>query len=484
LANRPHRVGKRTEEKEIQKMNGGWRRRSDTKLLASMALALLFLAPGMAWGVEPVEFKPGFNLFSPQQDVQLGRESAQEVDNAYPLVTDPQVLRYINDLGRRLASLAPNNNSDYAWTFKVINSSDINAFALPGGYVYVNCGTIAAAENEAQLAGVMAHESGHVVMRHGTHEASQALLARAPLLIVGSMLGQSGSLTDLLTQMGLSLGVNSILLRNSRNAESQADEVGTYILYQAGYDPHAMAQFFEIVEKKYPRKTIQFLSDHPNPENRVKNIDSEIALLGPGKEWKTDSPEFEDTKKRLLNLPAPPKANPAPTVSATSPSPPPPPSSRLIKFEGYGFSIAYPDNWHVQRNEDAVALIPPGGIVEAPESGAAQAYGASISRFQPQNDQQGNWGLVDATQELLDTLRESNPNVRVIEQRPMNLKGRSALSTLLETDSPLQGQKERDLLVTTRRSNSVFSLIFIAPQSSFDAYKPTFDAMLQSLELQ
>jgi hypothetical protein len=122
--------------------------------------------------------------------------------------------------------------------------------------------------------------------------------------------------------------------------------------------------------------------------------------------------------------------------------------------------------------------------VEAPESGAAQAYGASISRFQPQNDQQGNWGLVDATQELLDTLRESNPNVRVIEQRPMNLKGRSALSTLLETDSPLQGQKERDLLVTTRRSNSVFSLIFIAPQSSFDAYKPTFDAMLQSLELQ
>ncbi len=296
-----------------KEMNGGWWRRSDKRLVASMALALLFLAPGMAWGVERLKFKPGFNLFSAQQDVQLGKENAEQIDKELPLVTDPQVLRYINDLGRRLASLAPNNNSEYAWTFKVMNSSDINAFALPGGYIYVNRGAIEAAENEAQIAGVMAHESGHVVMRHGTHEASQALLAQAPLAILGGILGQAGSLTAQLAEMGLGLGVNSILLKNSRSAESQADEVGTYILYQAGYDPHAMAQFFEIVEKKYPQKTIQFFSDHPVPENRIKAVDSEIPLLGPAKEWKTDSPEFEDAKKRLLSLPAPPTAKPAPS---------------------------------------------------------------------------------------------------------------------------------------------------------------------------
>jgi hypothetical protein len=138
----------------------------------------------------------------------------------------------------------------------------------------------------------------------------------------------------------------------------------------------------------------------------------------------------------------------------------------------------------VQQNEDAVAFIPPGGIAEDPESGSAQAYGTSISRFQPQSSRQGNWGLVDATQELLDTMRLSNPDLRVIKQVSMKLDGRAALSTLFETDSPLQGQKERDLLVTTRQSNSLFSLIFIVPESSFDAYKPTFDAMLQSLELQ
>jgi predicted Zn-dependent protease len=457
-------------------MSVGCRRRSDLRYLASIALAFFFLPPGLAWSVEPLEFKPGFNLFSVRQEMQLGKESAEKIDKAYSLVTNPQVLRYINELGRRLASLAPNNNSEYAWTFKVINSSDINAFALPGGYVYLNRGAIEAAENEAQIAGVLAHESGHVVMRHGTHEASQALLAQAPLAILESILGREGSLTAQLAEMGLGLGVDSILLKNSRNAESQADEVGAYILYHAGYDPHALGQFFEIVQKKYPQRTIQFISDHPNPENRIKNIDSEIAIIGPAKEWKTDSAEFEDAKKRLLSLPAP--------TSVSSSGPPPAPSSRLTRFEGNGFSIAYPENWRVQLNEDAIALVPPGGIVNVAESGTAQAYGASVSRFQPQNSGQGNWGLIAATQELVDTLRQANPGLKVIEQKAMNLKGRSALSTLFETDSPLQGQKERDLLVTTRQRDYLFSLIFISPESSFDAYKPTFLAMLQSLEIQ
>src|SRR5208337_2315250 len=216
-----------------KEMNGGGWRQSNKRLIASVTLAFLFLAPGGAWSVESLKFKPGFNLFKVQQDIQLGKESAEQIDKKLPLVTDPQVLRYINDLGRRLASFAPNNNSEYAWTFKVMNSSDINAFALPGGFIYVNRGTIVAAENEAQIAGVMAHENGHVVMRHGTHEVSQVLLAQAPLAILGGILGQTGSLTAQLAELGLGLGLNSILLKNSRRAESQADEVGTYILYQA-----------------------------------------------------------------------------------------------------------------------------------------------------------------------------------------------------------------------------------------------------------
>ncbi|HZP03003.1 MAG TPA: M48 family metallopeptidase [Terriglobia bacterium] len=275
-------------------------------------LVTLALWPHVAASVERLSFKPGFNLFSPEQDVQVGKENAAQVDKELPLVSDPGVLRYIGNLGNRLASFAPNNQG-YAWTFKVVNSRDINAFALPGGYIYVNRGAIEAAEDEAQIAGVMAHETGHVVMRHGTHMASQQMLAQAPLAILGGFLGRSGSLLGQLAQYGIGFGVNSMFLKNSRSAESQADEVGTYILYQAGYDPHAMAQFFDIIAKKYPQRTIQFFSDHPNPENRVKAVDALIPQLGPAKPWKTDSPDFEAAKKRLLGMPPPPKPKAAPS---------------------------------------------------------------------------------------------------------------------------------------------------------------------------
>lgn len=459
------------------------RRQASKNFLALLVVAGLVLIPGVASGIEKLKFKPGYNLFSSQQDAQLGREAAGQADKQLPLVNDAQVVGYVNELGRRLASFAPNNNPNYSWTFKVVNSTDINAFALPGGFIYVNRGAIEAAEDEAQIAGVIAHESGHVVMRHGTHQATQAVIAQVPLAILGGVLGQSSSLTAQLAQMGIGFGVNSLMLKNSRGAEAQADEVGTYILYHAGYDPHAMAQFFEIIEKKYPQRTVQFFSDHPNPENRVKAVDEEIPLLGPAREWKTDSPAFVSVKKRLLAMPPPPKAKPASASSSRSANPPPLPSRRLLRYEGRGFVLSYPENWQVEKTEDAIALFPPGGIVANSDSGPAQAYGASLSMFRPKDLGSRGWGLIDATQQLLDSLRQSNPNLRVVKQTGMKLHGRSVLSTLLENDSPLEGQKERDQLLTLRDRDSLLTLIFIAPEASFEVYQPTFEAMLRSLEL-
>ncbi len=283
------------------------------KRLAGLAIiSALALSPVLLYAVEQLNFRPGFNLFSPAQDVEVGKQASAEVNKQLPLVRDPQVVRYVNDLGKSLAAVAPNQPGGvkYSWTFSVVNSSDINAFALPGGFIYVNRGAIEAAQDEAQIAGVIAHEEGHVVMRHGTHQASEMVLAQAPLSILAGLLGQSSSVMSQLAQIGLSFGVNSILLRNSRNAESQADEVGTYILYQAGYDPYGMAQFFHTIEQKYPQKTIQFFSDHPNPGNRIQNVDDEIPKLGPKKDWKTDSPEFESVKQRLQRMPQAPKPAP------------------------------------------------------------------------------------------------------------------------------------------------------------------------------
>jgi beta-barrel assembly-enhancing protease len=192
----------------------------------------------------------------------------------------------------------------------VLNSADINAFALPGGYIFVNRATIEAAQNEAQLAGVLAHEEGHVVLRHGTHQLSEAMLAQAPLALFSSMLGQDDSFTRKVVEYVGAGVLEGALLKNSRTMEAQADSVGAYILYQAGYDPHALPQFFEIVKQEYPADSngsLSFLSDHPDPGNRAKAVDDEISELGPAKSWTIDALAFRDMKSHLLSLPPPPK---------------------------------------------------------------------------------------------------------------------------------------------------------------------------------
>jgi predicted Zn-dependent protease len=268
-------------------------------------ISCLATAPAAAYAVRALNFKPGFNLFKPEQDVQLGRQNAMQINRQVLLLHDSMVDGYITRLGRRLASFAPDDLKIYPWIFHVVNTSEINAFALPGGFVYVNRGTIQVAQDEAQLAGVMAHEIGHVVMRHGTHQASEKALAQMPLSLLGNILG-GPSLSGLLARIGVGFGLNSLFLKNSRDIEAQADAVGTDILYRAGYDPHAMAQFFRILQEKYPQQTIQFFSDHPNPGNRINNVDKEIPLLGPPKHWIENSPQFEAVKKKLASLPPPP----------------------------------------------------------------------------------------------------------------------------------------------------------------------------------
>jgi len=441
-------------------------------------LAVLVLSSFLALGVSRLDFKPGYNFFSPEQDVQLGKESSAQVERQLPLLNDPEPVKYLNRLGKRLVAFAPNNRPEYAWQFRVVNSADVNAFALPGGYIYVNRGVFEVAENEAEIAGVIAHETGHVVMRHGTHMASQAVLAQGGLLILSSLLGRGGSLTNQLAQLGLGLGVDSLMLKNSRFAETQADEVGTYILYQSGYDPRAMVQFFQIIARKYPQRSLEFFSDHPNPENRIKDVDAEIAQLGQPRAATADNSAFDAAKQYLAALaPPPPRKG---TLGIDARQPPPPPSVNLVRYDGKIFSLGYPDNWEVQRSEDGVALFPHGGMVTGAGGDSAQAYGAAISLYAPQ---EGNWGLVDGTQELLQSMQQTNLHLHVVQQKGMNLSGNPAISTLLQNDSPIEGQRETDHLVTVRRGDAILAFIFIAPANTFESYAPTFDKMLQSIEL-
>jgi len=276
-------------------------------------ITILVLLCGLRplFGVQQTPLKPGWNLFSPKEDIQLGQQAAAQNDKQLPLIDDADVLNYVTSLGRRLAAVAPNNEG-YTFAFRIVNSPDINAFALPGGFIYVNRATIESAQDEAQLAGVIAHEEAHVVMRHATQRATELLLPRLGFAVLEGLLGQESGLGGRLTEMGVNFLVGSALLKYSRDEESQADAVGAYILYHAGHDPRAMTQFFEIIQQKYPQQTTEYFLDHPVPEHRIEKVEAEIPELGPPlANPKIDSPEFHVAKERLLHLPPPPKPEPA-----------------------------------------------------------------------------------------------------------------------------------------------------------------------------
>ncbi|MBI4473989.1 MAG: M48 family metalloprotease [Acidobacteria bacterium] len=265
----------------------------------TLLLVLLFVtAPALlAFELERTRISPGWNLFSTEQDVEIGREVSKEAESKLRLVRNSDVDSYANVLGKSLARMAP--GARYPYQVKVVDDKTINAFALPGGHLYLNRGIFDHAGNEAQLAGVLAHEIAHVALRHGTNQMSKAYAAQAPLALLGGLIG-SDSLGGILAQVGASFAANSVLLKFSRDAERQADILGTQILYDNNYDPRAMAQFFQKLESSGGSRGMEFFSSHPNPGNRIGIVNQEINNLGgTQRNYRSDSAEFQRIKRLL-----------------------------------------------------------------------------------------------------------------------------------------------------------------------------------------
>ncbi len=423
------------------------------------------------------KLKPGFNLFSAQQDVDMGREVSRQAESELQILNDRQATAYIDALGRNLAAHAPGEK--YPFQFKIVNDTAINAFALPGGYVYINRGAIDAADTESQIAGVMAHEIGHVVLRHGTNQASKAYLTQVPLSILGGAVGNN-SMIGVLTQLGISFGASSLLLHYSRDAESQADLMGTQILYDSGYDPRAMVEFFEKIQNESKGRAIQFFSDHPNPENRISNVQHEIVRLGsiPSNARK-DSPDFHTVKNLLAGMPAPRKGN---ASGANQPANnrngrPSAPSGRLSTYNGQDIQFRYPDNWRQYGQGSAMTLAPDGGIINN-----ALAYGMMISMFEPDYHGQGRISLEEATDQLLNDLQRSNSNMRITRSHErIRAGGRQGYLTEATNQSPAGG-RETDWIVTVLDPNGeMYYFVGVAPQNDFNQYGRAFEDLIDSL---
>jgi len=444
-----------------------------------LALCAVGCAPAFA---QRTPLKPGWNMFSPQQDVQVGRQAATDAARKLPMCNSPRADAYLTQLGKRLVAHLNTSGGEDPWEFHCVNDRSINAFALPGGFVFVNRGAVEAADNEAELAAVMAHELSHVALRHGTNQATKAQAAQAGVGLFGALFGGSTG-GALLTQLG-SFTAGGVLLKYSRSAETQADVMGTQALYDSGYDPRAMAQFFEKLNQETKGKNPpQFLSDHPNPENRLERVDEEIDKLGGvPPNARRDSPEFEAIKREVMKLPVVKKGVPRQAAAGGSEpvGPPPPPSANATSYQNASVSLQYPDNWKQFGGDESGATFgPEGGVVNDGSGHGALAYGLTVGTEKgPVVD--GN-SFENATQQLISELQKTNPNMKVTRAaQSVKLNEQPAMSTYLVNDSP-GGGKETDWIITVARPEGIVYFVCTAPQAEFDTYRKACGAVLDSV---
>src|ERR1700686_1146986 len=243
----------------------------------------------------------GVNFYSLEREIALGKGLAQEVERSSKLIDDPVVVEYVNRVGQNLVR---NSDARVPFTIKVIDSDEVNAFALPGGFFYVNSGLILRAQEESELAGVMAHEISHVCARHGTKNATKGeamQLAMIPLMLLGP-----GGWAGYGIYEAASLAIPVTYLKFSRDAEREADYLGLQYMYKAGYDPNSYVTFFERIqadEKRQPGTIPKIFSTHPPTPERIANTQKEIARILPAKaEYVVTTWEFDPVKARLGNI--------------------------------------------------------------------------------------------------------------------------------------------------------------------------------------
>jgi len=278
------------------------------KELLALTLALVLLAPPVILGKDKKkdpdeignrDIGKGVNLYSLEKEIALGKQLAQEVEQQAKVVDDPIIAEYVNRVGQNLVR---NSDAKVPFTIKVLDAEEINAFALPGGFFFINSGLILKAETEAEMAGVMAHEIAHVAARHGTRQASRGTLMNylsLPLIFMGGWTGYA-------IRQGAGLAIPLGFLTFSRGFERDADMLGLQYLYATGYDPTAFVDFFEklqTMEKKKPGSISKVFSTHPMTDDRIKDAQKNIQENLPSRpEYVVTTSEFNDVKNRLMAM--------------------------------------------------------------------------------------------------------------------------------------------------------------------------------------
>jgi Zn-dependent protease with chaperone function len=470
-------------------------RRAQKLVIALMALAL-FATPLSALAQTRIVYHS--NKYKPSDDVQVGRQAAAEAEQQFPILRDEDVTAYVERVGQSLVAAIPQEfqHPEFRYYFRVVNARDINAFALPGGPMYVNRGMIEAARTEGEMAGVMAHELSHVALRHGTAQATKAQkysILAGVAGIAGAILGGPAA-----GQLGQA-AVGAYFLKFSREYETEADVLGAQIMARAGYDPRDLANMFRTIQQQGGSNGPEFLSDHPNPANRYERINQEAAMLRVNNPIR-ESAEFIRIQQRLRGMG---RASTMAEIARSGQRYPSDggggsstgsnyptgniggrvayPSSRYRTYNGGNlFSLSYPDNWReIGDNSNSIWFTPEGAYGQA-QGQAVFTHGVNVGVSQAQSR-----NLRQATDAFISSLAQGNGNMR---QQGAYQSGvidrRNALAINLVNVNEATGRAERVTVYTTLlRNGDLFYMIAVAPENDYRNYQTAFRSVLGSIRI-
>lgn len=463
--------------------------------VAWLAISAFLLMPVAIAGQTQV--KPPSNKYSIEDDIRLGQQAAQQVRQQMPLIHDGNIDNYVERVGQRLVDALPPEarHPQFRYTFDVVNARDINAFALPGGPMFINRGMIQAASREGEMAGVMAHEIVHVAYRHATAQATETQKFQ-----IGSVLGQIiggvvGGVPGAIIGAGSQIGFGAGALKYSRKYETQADIVGAQIMARAGYDPRDLAEMFRKIERQGGGSGgPEWLSSHPNPGNRYERILQEARLLrvNPNNTIE-DARAFQQVQARLGSMgTAPTMAEIArsgqryPSGSSEGDNYPRGervvyPSNRYRTVSaGNLFSLRIPDNWREANGDgNSVTFSPPGAFGNV-QGQFVFSHGVMVGAANV-----GNSNLRQGTEAFVNALLQNNSYLRQQSgYQRVTIDGRSGLATQLSGRSPLLNQNEIVTIYTVPlRSGNLGYIVAVSPQGDYRVYQRTFNEVVNSINL-
>jgi len=434
------------------------------------------------------------NKYKVADDVKLGQEAAAQVQKEMPLLNDPSVEEYVAGIGQRLVRVIPAEyqHPEFRYTFRVVNQKEINAFALPGGPMFLNRGMIEAARDEGEIAGVMAHEMSHVMLRHGTAQATKGEKFQIGA-IAGQVLGAIvGGTAGSIIANGSNLGLSTYFMKFSREYESQADILGVQLMARAGYNPQSMANMFKTLAAQGGGGP-EFLSDHPNPGNREQRIQQEAKMLNATNNPSGNTAEFQRVQGRLKGM------SPALTAkqieqqsqgrsgttgtsgtTARQVNVDPPSGSFRTYQPNNAMRISVPSNWGpVESGGTSVTYAPQGAYFQGNNGGSAFTHGVEVGVAQ------GTGNLQNDTNSLLRSFAQSNPQLQQSgNARNEDVGGRNGITVQLANVSEVTGQPEYISLSTTElRNGGLLYVIGVAPRTEAGTYDNAFRKVRQNIQI-